>query len=103
MSHCFSSTPRKARKNHNCTACAGKIYAGEIYMTWASVDDCFYTSKVHPECFENMGSEEYSYGDYDRPDYRLTNLGLLLLFEKWGWRTDQVKNYQRPVLTLGLL
>lgn len=100
--HCFNITPRKARKNHRCTCCGGIIHSGELYLRWANVDDGFFTNKAHHECYSEIKGE-YDLYDIERPDHRLTNLGLVLLYEKWGWRTDRVKNYQRPVLITGLL
>lgn len=96
--HVFSSVSRKARKDHKCTYCGEKIYKGELYRRWANVDDCFFTNKCHHECVEVMGYDEYCPYIEERPSWRLTNLGLELLYEKYHWNPTQLEGYQRPVV-----
>ncbi len=102
MSHCFSLTYRKARKNHRCTSCGQPIHKNELYLHWANVDDHFFTNKLHFECYDTI-SGEYNLYAQGRPPHRLTNHGLVLLFEKWGWPTTVAENYKRPVIPMGYL
>lgn len=102
MSHCFTPYPVKARKNHTCTICGQRIHKGELYIRWSSVDDCFFDNKSHNECYD-LPQGEYDAYEFERPDYRLTNEGLMALYRKWGWRIDKVENYQRPILLFGYL
>lgn len=102
--HVFNSTYRKARTKHTCTCCSQTIHEKEIYIYWVNVDDHFFTNKMHPECYQCLFDRyygEYNAYDNDRPPWRLTNHGLVLLFEKLGFPTFAAENYERPVLPLG--
>ena len=62
---------RKARKAHTCTYCAEPINVGDIYVHQTGVYDChWYTSKMHPECFDDMcdGDGEYTPYSNERPE-----------------------------------
>lgn len=102
MSHCFRPEYRKARKGHICTCCGEKIHKGELYLTWANVDDHFFTNKAHFECNAKLDGE-YDLYEIRRPAHRLTNHGLVLEFRKWGWPTAVAENYKRPILSIGFL
>lgn len=54
-----------SRKDHICTWCGEKILKGEEYHTWKSVDDSWFTSKVHEECHKAMLEEAAYWYDYD--------------------------------------
>lgn len=54
-----------SRKDHICTWCGEKILKGEEYHTWKTVDDCWFTSKVHDECSAAMQEEYAYYGDIE--------------------------------------
>lgn len=62
---------RCARKAHQCTWCAEPINKGDAYTHQTGVfDGSWYTSKMHPECFEEMceqGDGEYTPYSNDRP------------------------------------
>lgn len=62
---------RTARKVHQCTYCAEEINAGESYAHQTGVyDGSWYTSKMHPECFDDMidsGDGEYTPYSNERP------------------------------------
>ena len=62
---------RLARKAHRCTWCADPINAGDTYAHQTGVfDGRWYTSKMHPECFDDMceqGDGEYTPYSNERP------------------------------------
>lgn len=107
MGDCFlRNIPRKARKNHRCDYCGQPIHAGEFYEYSTGIyDSTYWDCKGHIECVEECDDtdDEFSRYCYERPDYRLTNLGLVLRFEKFRWPTHRVENYKRPVLLNGFL
>lgn len=100
--HCFNTESRKARKKHTCTYCGDTIHPKELYLHWSNVDDHFFTNKVHFECYGEIKGEYYPYHS-ERPLHRLTNLGLVLFYERRGWPTSEIENYQRPVIPFGYL
>ena len=64
----------KARKKHRCTWCGQHIEPGEEYAKWASVDDSWFTNKMHVECLGALhdeiregGDNEYIPYDNERP------------------------------------
>lgn len=63
-----------ARKMHRCTNCGQHIGIGETYKRWTSVDDGWFTSKMHPECFDDLAIEadggQFEYMPYsgERPE-----------------------------------
>lgn len=61
----------KARVVHKCTSCGETIEVGEIYLSWKSCDDTFFTNKMHKECFdahnEDAEGREYEYTPYSYP------------------------------------
>lgn len=63
-----------ARKPHRCTWCGQEIAKGERYDMWKSVDDGWFTNRMHPECVEACDEEcrefhdnEYHPYDNERP------------------------------------
>lgn len=46
-----------ARKRHLCTWCGQGIERGEQHKTWTSIDDRWFRSRMHPECFPAMQAE----------------------------------------------
>ena len=60
-------TYKKARKVHRCTWCGEDIKVGEQYTTWKSVDDSWFTSKMHPECRDD--ASEHVDGDMTYEPY----------------------------------
>jgi hypothetical protein len=60
---CFPVQTRKARKPHQCTWCSEQIEPGETYFHWHSVDDGYYSNKMHPECKEACNSECLEFGE----------------------------------------
>jgi hypothetical protein len=62
-----------ARKVHRCTNCGQPIGKGEAYQRWTSVDDRWFTSKMHPECHASLLMEadgnDFEYTPYggERP------------------------------------
>lgn len=72
---CTPSTERKAAKDHQCTYCGEAINKGDKYLTWKSVDDSWFTNKMHHECADDLaecGDGEYcAYGNY-RPAHGIT-------------------------------
>lgn len=58
-----------ARKEHACTWCAEKILKGEQYFIWKSVDDSWFTSKMHVECAEACDTECLKWGDNEYMAY----------------------------------
>ena len=70
----FPQTLQTAKKPHNCTWCGQKILMGERYSRWASVDDSYFTSKMHEECvgamldeFRETRDNEYLPFENERP------------------------------------
>ena len=72
----FCTEPKTviAAKQHQCTWCGQLIEKGESHSTWKSVDDTWFTSRMHPECEEALdedvrlgGETEYLPFDNDRP------------------------------------
>ncbi len=68
----FSTVPEKviARKKHRCTYCAEPIPPKTSYSRWKSLDDYWFTSKMHPECFDDYLacvdlSEDGTYTPFD--------------------------------------
>lgn len=63
---------RVARKEHRCTYCGEAINARDEYVYQTGVyDGAWYVSKMHPECFEDLGRyEEGEYTPYsnERPE-----------------------------------
>lgn len=59
----------RANKEHRCTWCSQKILSGETYSTWKSVDDSWFTSKMHHECEsamrESFDGWDDTYDPYD--------------------------------------
>ena len=66
-------TTQVARKPHQCTFCAEAIKVGEKYERWASVEDTYFTNKMHLECVEaaredgGCGGFEYIAYSNERP------------------------------------
>lgn len=58
-----------AKKEHVCTNCGQKILKGESYKKWKSVDDSWFTSKMHPECFVSLLDENEYYGSFEYMPY----------------------------------
>jgi len=62
---------RVARKAHQCTYCGESIDVGDGYVHQTGVyDGKWFTSKMHPECFEDMcdiGDGEYTPYSNERP------------------------------------
>ena len=62
-----------ARKVHQCTYCCEPINAGDSYLKWKSIDDAWFTNKLHAECLEVLqedadGNEfEYTPFSGERP------------------------------------
>lgn len=59
-----------AKKTHVCTNCGQRIEVGESYKKWTSVDDCWFTSKLHVECYESLAEDgpfEYTPYNGERP------------------------------------
>lgn len=59
-----------AKKSHICTYCGECIDVGDAYCTWRSVDDAWFTNKMHPECVDDLnewGDGEYFAYSNDRP------------------------------------
>jgi ribosomal protein S27AE len=62
-----------ARKEHRCTNCGESINAGDAYKRWSSVENVWFTSKMHPECLQWLlddadgGEFEYTPYDGERP------------------------------------
>ena len=55
---CNTHEFRTARKAHQCTYCAEPIAVGDFYVHQTGVyDGKWYTSKMHPECFEEACDE----------------------------------------------
>lgn len=54
-----------AKKEHRCTWCGQKILKGEKYSKWKSVDDSWFTSKMHAECHTAANDENHYWGDYE--------------------------------------
>lgn len=68
---CTPAETVKARKAHKCTYCGEWIKPGELYDTWKSVDDSWFTNKMHPECNEEVSEDgyfEYTPFCNERPD-----------------------------------
>ena len=68
----FCTPPKTvvARVPHQCTYCGEAINSGDTYFTWKSVDDSWFTNKMHPECADELnewGDGEYSAYSNDRP------------------------------------
>jgi len=67
---CTKPVNRIANKKHTCTYCSEPINKGESYNMWKSVDDSWFTNKMHHECADDLN--EYGDGEYspycnDRP------------------------------------
>jgi len=69
-------TPEKiltARIQHRCEFCYERIEAGQKYVRWASVDETWFTNKMHPECLSALQEDsdwndfEYAPGQGERP------------------------------------
>lgn len=58
-----------ARKEHSCTWCAEKILKGELYKQWKSVDDSWFTNKMHEECYKVACDEMQYYSDWEYMPY----------------------------------
>ena len=58
-----------ARKTHLCTNCAQGIAKGESYVKWKSVDDSWFTNKMHPECLQSLNEENEYYGSFEYMPY----------------------------------
>lgn len=63
----------KAKIEHRCTNCCEPILVGDTYMKWTSVDETWFTSKMHPECFEDTFKYDNEYTPYsgERPERRV--------------------------------
>jgi hypothetical protein len=67
---CTPNVKRTAVKEHLCTYCGQKILKGEVYATWKSCEDSWFTNKMHFECADDQ--DEWGDGEYlpyvnDRP------------------------------------
>ncbi|MNK14337.1 hypothetical protein D3C87_324480 [compost metagenome] len=62
---CTQAETLTSRKDHVCTWCGEKILKGEEYITWKTVDDSWFTSKVHKECSDAMLKEAAEWGDVE--------------------------------------
>ena len=58
---CTPSKTVKARKLHQCTYCCEPINAGDSYLKWTSVDDSWFTNKLHAECLDALLEEADGY------------------------------------------
>lgn len=61
----LNDTKRKARKDHICNYCGGKILHGETYYYQSGInsDNDFYTWKSHVHC-NAIADYMFKYGDY---------------------------------------
>lgn len=50
MSYYTPTTFQIAAKEHCCTWCGEPIKKAYPYYRWASVEDKWFTNKMHPEC-----------------------------------------------------
>lgn len=62
--YCTPTETLTARVQHLCTNCAQPINKGDEYKRWASMEDCVFTNKMHPECLESLIEMEGSYFEY---------------------------------------
>lgn len=67
---CTPAIERTAIKLHRCTYCGQSISIGDLYLTWKSVDEGWFTNKMHHECADDQA--EWGDGEYmpycnDRP------------------------------------
>lgn len=73
MTYCAPTKTLVARKDHRCTNCGEPINKGDTYLRWTSVDDNWFTSKMHPECHQSLmddadgGQFEYMPYSGERP------------------------------------
>ena len=58
MSSLFTSIMRKARKEHQCNFCLGKINKGDIYLYDTLKDGDFYTWKTCKHCLDLLARFE---------------------------------------------
>lgn len=93
---------RKSRKDRVCDTCHQTIFKDELYIRTSGiwVGD-FFDHSWHFECYnDQLDSGESEFFDKSRPDYRLTNLGMLL-----AWRHSKfnmadrvrIQRYIRPI------
>jgi hypothetical protein len=59
----------KARKQHKCTWCGQPIFKGEDYVKWNSVEDSWFTNKMHGDCLEALDEEIRAGGDCEYAPY----------------------------------
>lgn len=59
-----------ARKPHRCTWCGQAIEKGEQHFMWKSVDDSWFTNRMHRECLDACTEECHFYGEVEYPAYQ---------------------------------
>ena len=69
MSFCTEKQNIVARKPHQCTWCGQQIDKGERHLMWKSVDDSWFTNRMHPECSEACHEECSYWGDWEYSPY----------------------------------
>lgn len=52
-----------ARKEHLCTWCGQSIAKGEKHFMWKSVEDSWFTNRMHGECYEAQHTESLVFHD----------------------------------------
>lgn len=58
-----------ANKPHVCTYCGEAIDKGEQYTRWYSVEDSWFTNKMHLECYESVRERTGEDGDHEYTAY----------------------------------
>lgn len=60
---CSIASKVKARKDHRCTSCGEIIVKGEDYIKWNSVEDSWFSNKMHQECYDAHEEDAKEWGD----------------------------------------
>jgi hypothetical protein len=70
------ATRPKANKLHRCTYCGEVINPGEVYNKYKSVEDSWFTNKLHDECLAALDEECRYYGENEYTPFEGTRPGL---------------------------
>jgi predicted nucleic acid-binding Zn-ribbon protein len=66
---CTAERTIVTRSPHQCTWCGQTIAKGEPHVMWKSIEDSWFTSRMHPECHDALDEEQRFSSDSEYVPY----------------------------------